>query len=114
MCPLYGKAKVGFGSPSGPVLNTLSLFPAKIFVTGKGKVVIQGLNYNLCFVDPSFRFVSIVLPSSVSFTSWIHSPSVLAWFVVLVLENRRIECNVARGFHNIQLKRSDILLRAIL
>jgi len=40
----YGlrRAKVGFGSPSGPVLNTLSLFPAKIFVTGiKKKIVIQ-------------------------------------------------------------------------
>ena len=43
-----------------------------------------------------------------------HSPNVLAWFVVLVLENRRIECDVARGFHNIQLKQSDTLLRAIL
>ena len=69
----YGlrRAKVGFGSPSGPVLNTLSLFPAKIFVTGKGKVVIQGLNYNLCLVDPSFGFVSIVLPSSDLLTSLI-------------------------------------------
>ena len=26
----------------------------------KEKIVIQDLNYNLCFVDPSFRFVSII------------------------------------------------------
>ena len=69
----YGlrRAKVGFGSPSGPVLNTLSLFPAKIFVTEKRETVIQNLSYNLCFVDPSFGFASIVLPSSDLFMSWI-------------------------------------------
>lgn len=37
----------------------------------KEKEVIQDLNYNLCFVDPSFGFVSIVLPSSDLLTSWI-------------------------------------------
>ena len=41
-------------------LNTLSLFPAKIFVTEKRETVIQNLSYNLCFVDPSFGFVSII------------------------------------------------------
>ena len=49
-------------------LNTLSLFPAKIFVTrNKKKKRIKVSHYNLCFVDPSFELVSIVFPSTVSF-----------------------------------------------
>ncbi len=66
------RTKVGFGSPSRPYFKYVILISRKDFrYRNKEKTVIQDLNYNLCFVDPSFGFIPIVLPSFVSFTSWI-------------------------------------------
>ena len=59
----YGlrRAKVGFGTPSGPYFKYVILISRKDFRYGnKEKIVIQDLNYNLCFVEPSIRFVSII------------------------------------------------------
>ena len=66
----YGlrRAKVGFGSPSGPYFKYVILIARKDFrYRNKEKTVIQDLNYNLYFVDPSLGFVLIVFPSTVSF-----------------------------------------------
>ena len=53
--------EVFFPPLSSQALNTLSLLPAKIFVTrNKKKKRIKVSHYNLCFVDPSFGFVSII------------------------------------------------------
>lgn len=50
-------------------------------MTGKGNVVIQALNYNLCFVDPSIRFVSII-----TITPFYHISTCIILTIMLTLK----------------------------
>ena len=60
-----------FWKPIRTCFKYVILISRKDFRYGKKEIVIQNLSYNLCFVDPSFGFASIVLPSSDLLTSWI-------------------------------------------
>ena len=81
-------------------------------ITGEDYQRILGqMTKRMMLVFSGIMLIFLVINLFMSKGQWLWP--VVSALLVLVLGNRRIECDVAQGFHNIQLKRSDILLREI-